>query len=389
VIAGVYEAISGDDELAHLKASIAAYREAGVAPPASLYASVGNVAWRPGGLRVEPDRAEVGRLLEEGLAAARAENDPLLEATVLAYIAMSNDSPDRRGAIDRRDAMFGEVKAIVDRATDQVPYVELMSYLASNEQLAGNVRGAQESLRRAAAIAATDVRAPIDTLYYQIANNAFALGDLDELAASTVRYERAVATAGPHIRMHAQRSRALLALCRGDWPAARAVARHVASTVDEHPETVFCVASAISLAWGASAAALSSDMPEAHELRTRAQRIAAQPNVSEVVIVATLATIGMRGDVLRIADQTPGDAWPTLMAQALATIDEWERVRGLLPALDEMAAGSHRYAEALTAALREELAARDGGPPAGHTALLEMGYVGISEMLRFRPPTWS
>jgi len=75
--------------------------------------------------------------------------------------------------------------------------------------------------------------------------------------------------------------------------------------------------------------------------------------------------------------------------EALATIDEWERVRGLLPALDEMAAGSHRYAEALTAALREELAARDGGPPAGHTALLEMGYVGISEMLRFRPPTWS
>ena len=380
VTAGVYEAVSGDEELAHLKASIAAYREAGVAPPASLYASVGNVTWRPGGLRVEPDRAEVARLLAEGLAAARAENDPFLEATVLAYIAMSDDSPDRRGAL------FAEVKAIVDRATDQVPYVELMSYHASNEQLAGNVRGAQESLRQAAAIAATDARAPIDILYYQIANNAFALGDLGELEASGLRYVGAVSAAGPHVRMHAQRGRALLALCRADWAAVRAVAHHVASTIDEHPETVFCVASAISLAWGASAAALSGDMPEARELRAKAQRITAQPNVTETVIAATLATLGMRGDVLRIADQTAPDNWTTVMAQALATIDEWDRVRVLLPALDEMAAGSHRYAEALAAALREELAARDGGPPARHTALLEMGYVGISELLRFRAP---
>ena len=106
VIADVYEAVSGDDELAHLKASIAAYREAGISPPASLYASVGRVAWRPGGLRVKPDRAEVERLLAEGLTAARAENDPLVEATVLAYTAMGADSPDRRQAI------FGEVKAI-------------------------------------------------------------------------------------------------------------------------------------------------------------------------------------------------------------------------------------------------------------------------------------
>jgi hypothetical protein len=49
-----------------------------------------------------------------------------------------------------------------------------------------------------------------------------------------------------------------------------------------------------------------------------------------------------------------------------------------------LATGSHRYAGALASALREELAARDGGPPARHIALLEMGYVGFSEVLRFR-----
>ena len=35
--------------------------------------------------------------------------------------------------------------------------------------------------------------------------------------------------------------------------------------------------------------------------------------------------------------------------------------------------------------LREELAAREGGPAPQHAALREIGYLGWSEMLRFRP----
>jgi class 3 adenylate cyclase len=378
VIAGVYEEVSGDEELVNLKVSIAAYREAGVAPPASLYASIGNVVWRPGGLRSEPDQAEVERLLAEGLAVARAEGNALIEATVLAYTAM------RKSSLIETLAMFRQIRAIIDHADDQVPYLELLSFNASAEQRAGNLTEAQGLLRRAAALAARDPRAPVDILYYQIGNIAFAVGDLDELETSTEHYERAVAAGGPHIRMHAQRGRALLAFCRADWPAVRAVARHVIGTIDEHPETVFCVGSALSLAWGASAAAISGDMVEARDLCARAQRITSQPNIGDTPIAATLATLGMRGDVIRIADSQPPDSWPAVLALALASIGEWDHVRARLPALDRLATGSHRYAGALASALREELAARDGGPPARHAALLEMGYVGFSEVLRFR-----
>lgn len=379
VIAAIYEEVSGDEELANLKASIAAYREAGVAPPASLYASVGQVTWRPGGLRVKADGAEVDKILAEGLVAARSEGDALIEAKVLGYTAMRKDSYAETLAI------FDEIRAIIDRADDQVPYVELLSYNASAERGAGNLLRAQELLRQAAALAATDARAPVDILYYQIANNAFALGDLDELEASGERYERVVATGGPHVRMHAQRGRAMLAFCRADWRGVRDVARHVAATIDEHPETLFCVASALCLAWGASAAAISGDMAEARDLLVRTQRITAQPNVGDTIIAGTLATLGMRGDVLRIADHQPPESWTPVLALAVACIDEWDRVRARLPELDRMAAGSHRYAEALAAALREELAARDGGPPPLHAALHEIGYVGYSEVLRFRP----
>jgi hypothetical protein len=94
----------------------------------------------------------------------------------------------------------------------------------------------------------------------------------------------------------------------------------------------------------------------------------------------------MRGDLLRIDDRTPPESWTTVVAPALAVIGEWDRVRRRLPALDRLASGSNRLAGALAAALREELAARDGGSPARHAALREMGYLGVSEMLRFRPP---
>jgi class 3 adenylate cyclase len=378
VIAGVYENVDGEQEFTHLKACIAAYREAGVAPPASLYASVGNATWRPGGLRVEPDRAEIDRLAAEGLAAARAEGDAVVEAEVLAYMAMRTDDAARRRAL------FAEVRAIIDRADDQVPYMDLLGFEASNEQKDGNIRRAQDLLEHAAAVAAQDPRAPIDMLYYNTANNAFALGDLAALHSTNSRYVQAVAAGGPHLRMHAQRGRAMVEYARGDWAAVRAVARHVAATIDEHPETVFCVASAAALLWGSSAAAVSGDLAEARDHLVRARRIAAQPNVGEAITAGALATLGMRGDVLRIDDATPPEDWSMNIAPALATIDEWERVRRRLPSLDRLATGSHRYAGALASALREELAARDGGPPARHIALLEMGYVGFSEVLRFR-----
>jgi len=130
----------------------------------------------------------------------------------------------------------------------------------------------------------------------------------------------------------------------------------------------------------------TADLAEARDLLARARRIAELPNVGEEFLAGAFASLGLRGDVLRLDDSTPVDSWTTaVLAAALAGIDEWERVRRRLPVLELRAANSDRFSGAMAAALREELAARDGGPPARHAALREIGYVGFSEMLRYRP----
>jgi hypothetical protein len=285
----------------------------------------------------------------------------------------------------RRRELFNEVRAIIDRADDQVPFVELLGLQSSNEGNAGNAQRAKEILQHARTLAAGDPRARTDTLFSQTILNAFALGELAELEASTVRYEQAVSAAGPHVRMHPQRGRALVALCRADWNAVRAVARHVARTIDAHPETVFCIVAAAPLGWGASAAAISGDLAEARDLLARARRIAAQPNTTEGFLAEAFAALGLRGDVLRLDESLPVDAWPNTIAPALAAIGEWDRMLPRLAVLERRAANSDRFCGAMAAALREELAARDGGPPARHEALRQLGYVGFSELLRFRP----
>jgi hypothetical protein len=380
VLGDVYAvAVAGDEALAELTASIAAYREAGVTPPARVYARIADALARPGGLRVLPDQGEIDRLLADGLAAARAEADALSEASLLTNLA------DRSNSADRRQQLFDEAQAIIDRADDQVPFVELVAAQALNEGIEGRALKAKAILDHAWALASQDPRARTDVLFFQSANNAFALGDLDALEATTSRYERAVAAAGPHQRMHPQRGRALLAFCRADWRATREVAQYVTRTVDEHPETAFCIAAVAALGWGTSAAAVSADLAEARDLLARARRIAEQPNVGDALLAGAFASLGMRGDVLRLDHSTPVESYTAVLAAALAAIDEWDRVLRRLPLLEHRAANSDRFSGALAAALREELAARAGGPAPRHAGLREIGYVGFSEMLRFRP----
>ena len=380
VLGEIYEiAVAGDEALEHLTRAIAEYREAGVTPPARVYAAIADVVWRPGGMRTLLNSAEIDRLLAEGLTVARAEGNALAEAGVLAALAI------RTGPNEPKRELMDQVRAITDRAADPVPFVEIIGLLASYESIMGNAAGAKKLLSRGHELAAQDPSARTDILYMQSGTNAFQLGDLDELEANTSRYERSVAAAGPHLRMHAQRGRALIGFCRADWARVREVARHVGRTIDEHPETVFCIAAALPLANGAIAAAISGDLVEARDLLSRARRIATQPNTTEAPIADALGALGLRGDLLRIDDAAADDAWPGALATGLALIDEWDRVRRRLPALERGAANSDVFAGALAAALREELAARDGGPAPQHAALREMGYVGFSELLRFRP----
>jgi class 3 adenylate cyclase/tetratricopeptide (TPR) repeat protein len=379
VLGEVYAlAVAGDEALAHLMPTLAAYREAGVTPPARIYAAVADSLSRPGGLRVAPDPEEIRQILEEGLVVARTEADLLSEARILAGLAERTDRPDEA------ERLFTEIGSIVDRADDETAFVEILSHQASHELNVGRLRRAKELLDRAAALAATTRSARRDVLFYQTANVTFALGDLAALDASNADYERAVRSAGPHVQQHPRRGRGLSALIRGDWQQTRAIAREVAQAMDEHPETVFCIAAGGALSYGVCAAAISGELVEARELLARAKTLTALPNVGEGWLALGYSTLGLRGDVLRIDDQTKAYARTIWLPIALPQLGEWDRVTRCLPELDRIAANAGRYAGAVAAAIREELAAREGGPPPRHEALREIGYLGISELLSFR-----
>jgi len=71
---------------------------------------------------------------------------------------------------------------------------------------------------------------------------------------------------------------------------------------------------------------------------------------------------------------------------ALAMLQQWDAVQAALVPLERLAVRGNPYLDALVSAVREELAAkRDGGPPAEHRALRDLGYTGWSELLAYCP----
>jgi hypothetical protein len=75
-----------------------------------------------------------------------------------------------------------------------------------------------------------------------------------------------------------------------------------------------------------------------------------------------------------------------IAAVALTVIERWKELEGPLARLDACGAGGSRLAAAAAAAIREEQAAAQGGPPPTHDELNSLGFAGISQMLRYRPP---
>ena len=371
-------AVAGDEALEHLNAALAAYREAGLTPSAQIHAAIADVIGRPGGLRRAPDPAQIDALLAEGVELARAQEDVLSEARILTVVAIRSVDPKRS------DELFGEIDRLIERTGDRPEFAQILAVQSSHELFAGRPDRSRDVMERARALAVR-TGARTDVLFFQLANVAFVLGDLPGLEASTTDYERAVASAGPHNRQHPRRGRALLALAHGDWPGGRRIARLVATDMDAHPETVFCVGAGMAISHGATAAAVSGELVEARELLERAKKIAALPNVGEAFLAAAYAALGMRGDVQRVDEAVEPDALSQWLPIALVQLGEWTRVERRLPGLERRGAGGDAFSGAIAAAVREALAARDGGPRPAHARLRGIGYVGISELLFFRP----
>jgi len=368
-------AVAGDQAWEHLSAALAAYAEAGVPAPPAVYATIADFIWKPGGFTKLPDRAVADRVLREGLEAARSAGDGLSEARILTAIGF------RARSGDERRAAFARIGTIVDRAVDPLPFVDILSQHANSEGMDGNSVRSMELLETAETLMTRGRQPPTDIFLYQLTTTAFGLGDLAAVERTTARYETAVASAGPHVRVHPHRGRAWVALARGDWPTARILAREVSRTMDEHPETVFCVASLFTLTCGATGAAMTGDLVESRELLARAKTLSEQPNVPVSPLGIAYAALGRLGELGQLADAVPAERWVVFMTTALAMAGDWDRVESRLAVLDRHAAGGTWLAGALAAGVREERSARSGGPRPAHAALREKGYVGFSELL--------
>jgi hypothetical protein len=73
------------------------------------------------------------------------------------------------------------------------------------------------------------------------------------------------------------------------------------------------------------------------------------------------------------------------LALAYALLRRWDDLEGMLPQFDELAAKGAELPGAFAAAAREQIAAYRGGPPPAHRRLRALGYLGLSELLSYRP----
>jgi hypothetical protein len=83
-------------------------------------------------------------------------------------------------------------------------------------------------------------------------------------------------------------------------------------------------------------------------------------------------------------DRQIWDPFGIQLAICYTLLGRWEDLRPLLANYDARASAAPMLG-ALAEAIREEMAAAKGGPRPAHGRLRELGYVGLSELLSYRP----
>jgi hypothetical protein len=225
---------------------------------------------------------------------------------------------------------------------------------------------------------------------------AFTAGDLaraddlaDRLLIDSVRRS-------PHTRSHAFALKAMVGFGRGDWEVLGTAKRDLRTLADDNPDVPFCLVSAAVVGYGAAAdvlagARLAEDIDEQAKRQVHdSERIQAASVMLPKVMVgdreAVLAGLRAYEPGLRLWDRNRvWDVADLIPGIALTMLERWHALPPVLERLDEFAAGGARLAEAAAAAIREEEAAARGGPAPTHDQLGALGYLGISELLRFRP----
>ncbi len=377
----------GDDAWTYQLRAIALHDEAGASPPAQLYADMLEIAtFNWGYFHHLPDDAEVVRLLDEGADVARSSGDDVSLVRLLAERAAFT------GDTSGTDAIHG----LLD-GPDAVRFADAAQRMATVYAWAGRVAESVslfETVFERLIPAGALINEPEALAWYGMA--AFTAGDLakadelaDRLLAESVRRSA-------HTRSHAFAVKAMAAFGGGDWDVLATASRDLRTLADENPEVSFCLLSGAVVGYEAAAGVLGggplpADIDEQAKRRVdNSERVQAASVMLPKVMAGNQDAVpaGLRAyePGLRLSDRNRvWDVADLIPGIALTILERWDALEPVLARLDEFAVQGARLAEAAAGAIREEEAVARGGPAPTHDQLRALGYLGISELLRFRP----
>jgi class 3 adenylate cyclase/tetratricopeptide (TPR) repeat protein len=377
----------GDEATEHRLRAIELYREAGALPPVSLYADTLDLpVFNWGYFQHLRSYEEIAGLIDEGISNARQRSDP---ASLLRLLV-------QRSVFINSGEALPEISQLLESGADLSKRADVLWRLALvHFTVTEDLEQALSALDLAFTLAAAGAGFNLPEALMWRSEAHFHAGALVRAGADADRLLEISHTMSPHTRQHALGTKARVLLGRGDWPGVIEQADALRSLVREYPDDSFCLIGASGVADGAIAEILEGRRAS-KDLESTVQRMVPE---SPAIRAATLLVplVMSAGEVAEddahraYARETPiydrEQIWdPTETSWAIAHVvrEQWKELEPLVARLDARAGRGAKYAGALAAALREEMAAARGGPRPRHDALRELGYHGISQLVSYR-----
>ncbi len=377
----------GDDATQHRLRAIDLYRAAGSRVPPKLYADTLDLAvFNWGYFHQLPSVERMIALLDEGTAAAREAGDTVALVRLLG----------QRGFFTNDPAVLGEIDPLLDGVTDRQPFGDALWRLALVHLAAnGDCARALATLDVVFELArqGAQFNEPEVLLWHVV--TLFHAGDLARAEASADRLLDLSTTKSAHTRQHALGAKAFVRFGRGDWPGVAALAVELRSLVERNPDASFCIVGANLVGYDAVAQVLRARTLPA-DLAPLIERLlpeAKATRAAALLLPTVMAGGEAREDEARRAYAPETRIWDREavwdvaglnLAVAQIVEERWSDVERELPRMDRLAEKGAKFAAALAAALREEIAAARGGPKPAHDELRRLGYIGVSELLSYR-----
>jgi len=377
----------GDDAWQHRLASIELYRQTDDGPPAQVFADMLEIATFNWGYFHElPTDESVLALLDEGIAISRATHDDVALARLLAERAAYTNDVSGTDDIHRLAA-----------SKDGVAFGDAAQRLGTVYVWAGRIADAvstYETVLDGLVPAGSAINVPEALVWYT--NAAFLAGDLMKADALARRLNQEATHRSIHTRGHAFAATALVQLGRGDWQGLQTTAGELRSLVDANPDVPMCILGAAAVGYGAAGTILNGGtLPS--DIDQRAERMV--DDSERVRAAATMLPKAMSGDAgaiergltgyepgLRLWDKfRVWDVSDIVPGIVLTMFQRWDAIPPILDRMDRFAGKGARLAGATAAAIREEIAVANGGSGPSHDELRDLGYSGISALLRYRP----